>query len=219
MTDQLVVEVDEDRAADFFTTPSWPVRRLLEEWGPARAGAWVEPTAGNGAIIRSVNAVWRGAAIDWRATELREAEREALAAIPGLQFRIANFLTLDDEPDEEVAVVLDNPPFSKAFECLMQARRLYPRAEIVFLLRLAFKASKERYTFMRHHMPDEYSIPDRISFDGVGADNSDYAWFRWPAAWDRRVGSTRMLATTTLEERQRDRGHRIVPVNPQQALF
>lgn len=218
--DQVVdVEVDEDKKADYFTTPSWCVRRFLEEWGPARAGTWVEPTAGNGAIIRAVNAVWRGAPIDWRATELREREREALAAIPGLQFRICNFLTVDDEPDEEVAVVLDNPPFSRAFECLMQAHRLYPRAEIAFLLRLAFKASKERHAFMRHHMPDEYSLPDRPSFDGIAGDNSDYAWFRWPADWVRRVGQTRMLNTTTLEERQRDRGHRIVAVNPQREMF
>jgi len=217
--DVQVIEVDEDKAADYFTTPSWCVRRLLEEWGPTRAGAWVEPTAGNGAIIRAVNAVWRGDPITWRAMELREVEREALAAIPGLEFRICNFLTVDDEPDEDVAVVIDNPPFSKAFECLMQAHRLYPNAEIVFLLRLAFKASKGRHAFMRHHMPDEYSLPDRASFDGIGGDNSDYAWLRWPADWVRRIGHGRILNSTPLEERQRDRGHRIVAVNPQREMF
>jgi hypothetical protein len=204
---------------DYYTTPSWCVRRLLEEWRPARSGGiWVEPGAGNGAIIRATDAFPGNRPGRWRAYEIREEERQALEGLCATT--IGNFLHLQEEPSEEVTVVLGNPPYNQAFDFIRQAHLLFPRAEIVYLLRVAFTASQERYDFMRSHMPDEFKLPDRPSFTGEGGgDSADYAWMRWPADWIRRDGYTRMLARTPLEERQRDRGHHVVVTNPQAGLF
>jgi hypothetical protein len=186
---------------------------------------WVEPSAGNGAIIRAVNTylptfeAWANYLPTWRAFEIREEEREILVELCGARARIENFLHVQDAPDLTVSTVIGNPPYSFAFEFLMKCKFLYPMAEIVFLLRQAFTASQERYAFMSEHWPDKLEFPDRISFDGEGADSADYAWMRWPVQWERRRGETLLLRQTPLEERQRDRGHKVVIEPPQLGLF
>lgn len=206
---------------DYYTTPSWCVRRLLEVWRPERAGPWVDPGAGNGAIIRTVDASPGNRPPGWRAFEIREEEGPELTRLCGPFARICNFLTVNDEPDHDVAVVLANPPYTWAFEFLRQSKRLYPSAEIVFLLRQAFTASQDRYAFMRSHVPDKFELPDRPSFKGgtTGGDSADYAWMRWPVAWERTVGEVRLLRQSALEERRLDRGHEVTVENPQLTLL
>ncbi len=108
---------------DFYTTPSWCVRRLLEAWRPTRHGPWVEPAAGNGAIIRTVDASPGNRPPEWRAFEIREEERSELVRLCGANARIENFLHVTDAPDPDVAVVLSNPPYTWAFEFLRQSKR------------------------------------------------------------------------------------------------
>lgn len=207
-------------AEDYYSTPAWVVRRLLEAWTPSGDGTWVEPCAGNGAIIEVVDntrGIIRPAI--WKAFELREEERPALERLCGAEAQIANFLHVTDPPDLSVSVVLTNPPFSLAFEFLRQCKMLYPRAEIVFLLRQAFTASDERAAFIRTHYPDKMEVPDRISFDGKGADSADYAWMRWPPGWERTSGRAMLLNSTTLEERKLDKGHRVNIEPAQRSLF
>jgi hypothetical protein len=203
---------------DYFTTPSWVVRRLLEQMS-LPGGVWVEPSAGNGAIMRAVNAVRDD--VQWLACELREEERDALALIDWCRPHIGNFLTEEVFPDyaSEVSVVLGNPPYSHAFEFLLRAHHLFPAAEIVLLLRQAFTASQERYEFMSTHFPDKQEVPDRISFTGDGSDSADYAWMRWPAAWERTEGSCLLLAQTPLVERKLDHGHIVQIESKQRTLF
>jgi hypothetical protein len=186
-----------------------------------RSGPWVEPGAGNGAIIKVVDASPSNRPGVWRAFEIREEEREELTRLCGAGGRIENFLHVNDEPDPDVAVVLGNPPYSIAFDFVRQAHRLYPRAEIVFLLRQAFTASQDRYRFMRQHVPDKFELPDRPSFLGgdTGGDSADYAWMRWPEKWERTRGDLYLLNQTPLAERKLDRGHEITVVDPQVALF
>lgn len=45
---------DVRRADDFYETPEWCVRRLLEACG-LPLGRWLEPAVGGGAIVRAVN--------------------------------------------------------------------------------------------------------------------------------------------------------------------
>jgi hypothetical protein len=203
---------------DYYTTPSWCVRRLLEEWKPIRSdGIWVEPGAGNGAIIRTVNAVLGPR--DWRAYEIREEEREALTEA-GCPPMICNFLHAEPAPwMGRATVVCGNPPYNQAFEFLRQAHHLFPMAEIVLLLRQAFTASAERYHFMRVHVPDIFALPDRPSFTGKGGDATDYAWMHWPRTWERTSGAFHLLAQTSDIERSQDRGHHVVLVPPQRSLF
>lgn len=192
---------------DYYTTPSWCVRRLLEAWRPS-AGLWVEPSAGNGAIIRAVNAMKPG--IEWRALEIREEERETLEALCPTQ--IGNFLR-DSELDLDAEVVLGNPPYALAWEFIQRAREVYPHAQVCYLLRLAFAASADRCSFMRAHPPDVYVLPDRPSFTGDGGDSADYAWFVWPR--EVRAARFQVLQTTPLAERKLDCGHEVM-IEPRQ---
>jgi hypothetical protein len=207
---------------DFYTTPSWAVRRLIEAWRP-RLGAIVEPSAGNGAIIRAANAVIPELAPRWFAYEIREEERETLGALCNAV--IGNFLTDTTVNaggrDFSVKTVLGNPPFSKAWEFVHEARRRFPTAEVCYLLRLAFAASADRAPFMRECPPDVFVVPDRISFDGVGADSADYGWFVFPPAVPgatRSAGAFRVLNTTPLAERKLDRGHAVLIEDAQTRL-
>lgn len=211
-------------AEDYFTTPSWCVRRFLERWRPRARGHWVEPGAGNGAIIRSVEAFAPGLVPVWHAIEIRAQEQDALMqAIRTGTIQIADLLkmeTNDVEPWRKlVTVVIGNPPYNRAFEFLMMCHFLFPFAEIAFLLRQAFTASAERFEFMSAHFPDKFELPDRPSFTGGGGDSADYAWMVWPPEWERIVGAGQLLAQTSDVERSRDRGHFVAPVDPQARLF
>lgn len=212
--------------ADYYTTPSWCVRRLLEAWWAPCIDYWVEPSAGNGAIIRAVNAVRSD--VQWLASEIRPEERDALALVDHCRVEICDFLHAEpfSYAARDVRVVLGNPPYSLAEEFVHRAMLLYPRAEIVFLLRIAFLSSKERAPFMREHPPDVYVLPDRPSFIGSGGDNADYAWFRWPidseatlARLPRPAGELRVLVPTPLAERKLDRGHDVMLEPAQTSLF
>jgi hypothetical protein len=194
---------------DYYTTPSFGVRRFLEAWQP-RPGKLVEPSAGNGAIIRAAAAA--PCAIEtsrWHAMEIRDEERETLSAL--CPTTICDFLTVDTTPDYRVSAGIGNPPFKHAMAFIEVFRRRYPAAELALLLRLAFLASADRAPFMRKHAPDVYVSPDRFSFDGVGADSADYAWFVFPPEGViRSVATNRVLDVTPLAERQLDKGHSVM---------
>jgi hypothetical protein len=89
-----------------------------------------------------------------------------------------------------------------AEEFIRHARALFPNAELVFLLRIAFLASAQRMALWRDiGAPDVYVLPNRPSFTGSGTDSADYAWFRWPAD-KREAGCLRILGETPVAERR-----------------
>jgi hypothetical protein len=187
-------------ADDFFATPAWSVRRLLESWSPP-GGLWLEPGAGNGAIIRAVNEVRQD--VSWLAVELRPEEKGALLAT-GARVICDDFLgpSMFHAVDDDIRVVLGNPPFKDAQEFIDRARQLCPRAEIMLLLRLNYVGSEERAEFMRRCPPDLRTLPNRPSFTSSGkTDSIEYAWFGWPPG-QRECGTFRVLASTSLDERK-----------------
>lgn len=205
---------------DYYTTPSWCVRRLLDAWKP-RPGILVEPSAGNGAIIRAFSAVIPGR--DWVAIERREEEARSLLQT-GAVASIDDFLVDEGGAARaaarlRVSAVIGNPPYSHAWQFVHEARRRFPGADVCYLLRLAFVATADRAPFMRECPPDVYVLPDRPSFTGEGGDSADYGWFVWPPVVARGAGALRVLAVTPLAERQLDRGHRVVVEPPQRSLF
>jgi hypothetical protein len=204
---------------DYYTSPSWTVRRLLEAWQPPMEGNLVEPSAGNGAVIRAFadSGISPGR---WFACEVREEEALTLSAL--CRSRICNFLRdpfLDMVGGRGVSAVIGNPPYTYAFEFVQRARELFVDADVCFLLRLAFAASEDRNGFMRENPPDVYLLPNRPSFTGEGTDSADYAWMIWPTGPSRTAGSFRVLNTTPLSERQRDRGHQVLIEERQAELF
>ncbi|MBT3224475.1 MAG: hypothetical protein HN348_35860 [Proteobacteria bacterium] len=140
--------------ADYYPTPAWCVRRLLEEV-ELPGGVWVEPCAGDGAIIHAVNAV-RGD-VEWQANELRKECRGDLCSAIGRPDRV-HIGDIDSfMPSPAPVVAITNPPFSAAMEVVNWCRL---HADItVLLLRLNFLASAQRAPFMRANAPDIYVLP------------------------------------------------------------
>jgi len=182
------------REFDFFPTPSWCVRRLLEAC-QLPVGMWLEPAVGDGSIVRAVNGIRPG--VQWTTVDIRPECKPD---------RVGDFLEL---PVGGVAfdVVITNPPYNLAFEFVQSAMR---RAKnVVMLLRLNWLASETRAGWLRENMPtDIYVLPNRPDFDGGGGDMTEYAWMLWtpeidPEFRSSRYGRISVLKTTTLEERNK----------------
>lgn len=188
--------------ADFYATPAWCVRRLLERV-QLPGGDWLEPGAGNGSIIRAVRSVRRDAS--WTAVELRpEAWVEASArGAGGAAWYVGDFLGPWPGSTAKMRfdVAIGNPPYSLALPFIERAMH-YARV-VVFLLRLDFLGSRGRAAFMRKTQPSVYVLPDRPSFRGKGTDSNEYAWFVW--GFDA-IPQIHVLDLTSPEEMERDRG-------------
>jgi hypothetical protein len=193
---------------DYYATPAWTVRRLLEEV-ELPGGRWLEPCAGDGAIIRAVNLIRED--VYWNAWELRQEcapdlERSTsglpLAGRYGNGYHIGDFLKSADGIRACYSAVVTNPPYSLAEEfvraCLPLARH------VAMLLRLNWLASSKRSSWLREHAPDVYVLPDRPSFTGGGSDACEYAWMVWgPERHRTRArGTITVLATTPADERR-----------------
>jgi hypothetical protein len=174
---------------EYFPTPAWCVDRLLDACGHdllRGVETVLEPGVGDGAIVRAVEA-WRcedrpqwcskDAPLAWTGVELRRGA--LLDGTPltehheGQDYR--SWINMLDEFD----LAIGNPAFSLA-EVIIR-RALAQARVVVMLLRLGFLGSAARLPFWRAlgYQPALYILPDRPSFDGVGADSATYAWFVW----------------------------------------
>jgi hypothetical protein len=182
---------------DYYPTPAWCVHRLVEALD-LPGGRWLEPAAGDGAIIKAINRK----DVEWTAAELRVEARDALTQLlPPSQVLTGDFLYAgiqDALPKERFRVAITNPPYRKAEEFVQACMA---RADIVVcLLRLGFLASQERQGFMKAHPPDVYVLPNRPSFAHGATDNADYCWMVWPS--DRRIrGHIQVLNLTSAKAR------------------
>lgn len=169
---------------DFYPTPPWCVDRLLDRhgyellWADMRA---LEPTVGDGAIVRAVDAWTAREGIvgrsEWTGVELRRGAlldgTELDCHIEGVDFRSWH------PWDEPFDLSLGNPPFSIA-ESIIRHAMEFSRV-VVMLLRVDFLGSADRVPFWAGPGADPCIrvLPDRPSFDGDGTDSSTYAWFVW----------------------------------------
>lgn len=218
--------------ADHYPTPPWVTRRLLESGAlPGGTTSWLEPCAGEGAIVREVlnwhNYVW--------ANELRPECREPLARLVGGEnVTISDFLSWDNVVAD---VIITNPPFSIAEAVVrkaLSARSTNPPVApyVAVLVRQGF-VGHARAEWMRDDMPDTYELPDRPSFvaslrcacgwkvmqaleaprprncPSCGGrvrvttnDAADYCWLVWGPKRGRSVGKRVILPSTPLEERR-----------------
>lgn len=191
---------------DVYITPSWAVLRLLEA-GAVKPedflnGPWLEPAAGNGALIRAVNA-WVTdnyiLDIEWHAIECRATAKRELEAT-GAHVVIDDYL--DTCPTYSCEVVFSNPPYQDAERFIRKARADNPLAKMFFLLRFGFLASNTRAALWSElGQPDVYGLPNRPSFTGSGTDSADYCWVVLPPD-ARNSGTFKMLATTPLAKRK-----------------
>lgn len=190
--------------ADNYPTPNWCVHRLLEDEYAKPflpAGRWLEPGAGDGAIVRAVREVRDD--IQWTALEYREECRTSLMEAVGPTGLVIIEDYLSPPPDSQLGtydVASGNPPYRLAGEFV--ERSLMISEIVVLLLRVNYLASGLRNSFMRSRTPDVYVLPNRPSFRGTGTDSPEYAWFMWAQQKSETIGRLRVLATTPKEIRK-----------------
>jgi hypothetical protein len=190
--------------ADFYATPVWSIRRLVER-RDLPGGAWLEPAAGDGAIIRAIDR----SDIEWTAWELRERERANLVPlVPASRLHIGDFLAAHQAgalDDRTFDVAIMNPPFRLAREfieaCLCHAQ------VVVALARLNFLACEKRFAFMSQNTPSVYVLPNRPAFREPSSDSCEYGWFVWHRD-QRQQGRVEILDLTPRAERASPRPRR-----------
>lgn len=163
----------DEKRTDFYPTPWWCVHRLLEGL-QLPGGRWLEPAAGELAIVEAVRKVRQD--IEWTTVDFRETVNgtDLVADFTFFGCPELDLLT----PPGGFDVCLTNPPFSQAVDFVDSALE---RAKlVVMLLRLDWLGSMDRDQWHRDHPSDFYLLPNRPSFDGKGSDSCEYAWFKWP---------------------------------------
>lgn len=195
--------------SEVFETPTWCVDRLLESHELPQHGLmrWLEPCAGDGAIIKATqNYAKRTQTYDnitWHANELRPDIDTTAAPC----WWTSNYLTWDPERLKEYHVVISNPPFSLAQEVIVKS---WGAKTICMLLRVNFLGSIERSHWLRNNMPDVLVLPNRPPFSlnkhgKLAVDATEYAWFIWPEQRERIHGRVRILNETSEMDLKRHR--------------
>lgn len=190
--------------ADYYPTPAWCVHRLLEEvevempWEEKMPWSiWMDPCAGDGAIIRAVNDFREPPTPRrWIANDIRP---ECLPSLPSGSTS-EDFLAGPVPAWAEGAdVVITNPPYALAAEFIRRSLFEVRASFVAMLLGLNFLASKDRVALWTEvQVPDIFVLPNRPDFSGGGGDSCEYAWFVWHS---RMTGCVRILGTTPKEVR------------------
>lgn len=175
-----------DRIAhDAYPTPPWCVHRLLEAC-PLPGGVWLEPCAGEGAIIAAVNAAAAGndkpQLPTWYACELQATCGNALNELIDAD-RIHAPCDYLAQPFEGADVIITNPPFDQAFPIAQKA--VSEASCVALLLRLNWLGSGERSgrsAWLRKHTPDVYVLPNRPSF--AHSMRCKACGFKWLVPWN-----------------------------------
>ena len=168
--------------SEFYPTPEWVVTAFLQS-GRLPLGAsfmqrWLEPCAGDGAIIAATNR-YHGSlgmiAPTWTGVELRaDLAKLAAARCPGAQITCGDALAT---PLATYDCVLTNTPFSLAEEFYHRLRPL--TRYLVLLLRVGWLESTCRQELLANDLPDVGLVSPRPSFSSGGNDLATYAWLVW----------------------------------------
>ena len=159
---------------DFYPTPIEVIHNFLDHY-QLKDGTILECAAGNGNFIQAIRD--KGYKNIIVANEIRQEERRNLIN-SGADFVYHKDFLVDKLPDHDIKTIITNPPFSKAKEFILRCKELYPDAEIIMLLRLAFLESRTRYEFWQKYKVNKlYILSKRPSFANGKTDATAYAWF------------------------------------------
>jgi len=193
---------------DYYPTPEWCVHRFLEKINLSSDRLWLEPTAGDGSIIRAVKSFKATGNLyncpsSWKAVELQSVF-EPLLRKETKNVTIGDFLKFEPRmhgyPKFKADVCIGNPPYNLALPIIKHS--MSQTDTVCMLLRLNFLASGKRCDWMQKNTPDVYVLPNRPSFRGKGTDATEYAWFVWSA---ESKGKLKILNLTSREVRSKDK--------------
>lgn len=147
---------------DFYESPDWATRAILPHLD--LSGLIFEPCAGHGAIAKTLLANGVPAA-NLLLNELDPMRAARCANETGIQTFASNFLTEDFGWAGCCDLVITNPPYSLAEECILRSLlALAPGGEVAMLLRLNFLAGLKRVGFWWQHPADVLVLPRRPSY-------------------------------------------------------
>lgn len=202
------------RKLDDYPTPAWVVEELLDKVRLPK-GKWLEPTAGAGALIRTVLNHPVGMDVEFLAVEKDPGRFNTLINVemqdPRVLLAICGDI-LDDgtmaivEEHVPIDLVITNPPFYCAEPLIRQCQRL--NTPICLLLPVTFMGTEGRADLHKLWTPDVYALSSRPSFTGDGGtDAMEYAWYYWPrqTAQHRSAGKFRVLTCDKYREQKKRR--------------
>lgn len=184
-------QVEQD---EFYPTPYDAIEPLLvSPLLQLPGGVWIEPCAGTGSIIRTVNR--NRSDVQWVVGEINPRFDEFLRPLMRERDVILEYGDFVHKPwSGPIAdVMIFNPPFSLALEFIKVG---FARAHwIVMLQRKGWFGTGPRADFLRKYCPDDYTLSKRPSFRPDGqTDSTDYAWYVFPPGnRERRVGQLALL--------------------------
>ena len=182
---------------EFYPTPRGVIGALLESAAGETlpGGTWIEPCAGTGRIISTVNSYRDD--VNWIVCELHDQFDEFLRPMvrPGRD-KLTKYGDFVHRPwmHGRCDVLIMNPPFSLTMDFVKAAMR---RARwVACLQRQGWFGTKSRSPWLAEHCPDIRQLPERPSFRPDGStDNCEYCWYIWPpgSSEHRHEGVVSML--------------------------
>ncbi len=177
------------------TTPSWSVHRLLERVA-LPGGEWLDPAAGEGDVIRAVDAVRSD--VVWSAIEEDRACDRSLASCVDLHRRVASYVECPPAP-WAYRVIISRPRVAAAREQIEKA--LAEADHVAVLLPIDFLAAREHAVFFRSDPPDVYLLPDHFVARPEGGQVA-MAWLVWGPERHRARGDLDVLDRPSRAERE-----------------
>ncbi len=183
------------RENDHYVTPDWAIARFLEVYDSRRFARVLDPCAAKGELLTEVQKFVPTALL--AACDLNPEFAPPLKAVTQGATIIGDFLQhVDIFKRLDIEIVLTNPPYNQATKFIQASLRVAP--VVAMLLRINFLASQKRRDFLAEQRPGIFVLPNRPSFTGGGADQTEYAWFVFG---DERVaGRIEWLELTPAEE-------------------
>lgn len=174
----------ERKPHDFYATPIDCIENFIDNYGGVISGDILEPSAGNGNVIKALrNKNING---DITAIEIRNEEFDRLSEISDTVI-IDDFLNGLDHI-KKYDYIIGNPPYTYAIEFVEKCLDLLKDdGKLIFLLRTAFLESKSRYKFWQENpLSGLYVLSKRPSFTGKGSDATSYSWFVWDKSTNKQ---------------------------------
>lgn len=172
----------------------------------------VEPSAGDGAFVRTARATWPDAHVT--AVEIDGGKRLPLlqagahVALTDDWVHLARLLANHQADHGKSRLLLGNPPYTLAQEHIEAGLDLLRDGDrLAFLLRLNFLGATCRVAFWRRPTGLEtiQTIAPRPSFRGSGSDGTEYAVFTWRKGYR---GAVRVLPPLVWTPPRRERARR-----------